>query len=247
MPRKNTKKLNKYQRKLILDMLIGDGALTSNGRLRMKHSINQEEYVKWKESLLNNSGINTHISYSIAKAFGKEYPEIRLSAEATIASKHFRHFLYKPTKFIYHRSLFKHLDNLSIAIWYLDDGSYCKCKNGKFNPSIRIYTYVPEDTNKVIQNFFKEKYSIDFIIQYKPKSELEKHKNYNPNLTFLSTYNKNDIERFLDIVRPYAEGINCMQYKVNNRIFLADCITNNLNTKDDAVMLNPEVGDTYTE
>ena len=39
MPKKNLKKLNKYQRKLILDMLIGDGCLTSNGRLRVKHSI----------------------------------------------------------------------------------------------------------------------------------------------------------------------------------------------------------------
>ena len=223
MPKKNTKKLNKYQRKLILDMLIGDGTLTSNGRLRMKHSINQEGYVKWKESLLNKSGISTHISYSIAKAFGKEYPEVRLSAEATIASKHLRHFLYTPTKFVYHKSLFKYLDNLSIAIWYLDDGSYCKYKNDKLKSSIRIYTYVPEDVNKVIQKFFKEKYNIDFIIQYKPKSELEKHKNYNPNLTFLSTYRKDDIERFLDIVRPYAEGINCMQYKVNSRVFLEDC------------------------
>jgi hypothetical protein len=44
MPKKNLQKLNKYQRKLILDMLNGDGTI-DRGKLKIKHSIKQEDYV----------------------------------------------------------------------------------------------------------------------------------------------------------------------------------------------------------
>ena len=54
---------------------------------------------------------------------------------------------------------------------------------------------------------------------------------------------------YLCLIRHYAENIKSLQYKVNSKILLGNCFNNstNLNTKDDAVMLNPEVGDTYTQ
>ena len=249
MTKKNLQKLNKYQRKLILDMLNGDCSI-DRGRLKMKHSIKQEDYVLWKQHLLNNVGIETSLAYTTSKSFGKEYPSIVLRSKTFISIKHMRYWLYRPVKFLYYPSFFKHLDNLSIALWYLDDGSYCKYKNNPEKPgSLRIYTYTTIDVNKVIQNFFEEKYKVGFKIHYKSPNDLKKNPNYNPNLTYLITETKSNIERFLDIVRPYAENIKSLQYKINRKIFLEDCINNNiiLNTKNNAVMLNSEAGDTLSE
>ena len=61
MPKKNAKKLNKYQRKLLIDMLIGDGLLKNDGRLQIKHSVKQEEYILWKNKLLNDAGIKKNV------------------------------------------------------------------------------------------------------------------------------------------------------------------------------------------
>ena len=157
-----------------------------------------------------------------------------------------RYWLYRPKKFIYYNSYFKNLDDLSIAIWYLDDGSYCKYLNHPEKPgSLRIYTYTSYDINKIIQKFFIERYNISFNIKFKSPNDLKKNPNYNPSLTYLITETKSNIENFLNIVRPYANEIKSLQYKINHNIFMKDCINNNLNSKNDAEMLSSEVGDTH--
>lgn len=224
MPKKNLEKLNKYQRKLILDMLIGDGSLTSDGRLRFKHSIQQEEYVLWKEKLLNEAGIETHIQYSDHFTFGKTHKDIRVGTKACIATKHMRHFLYRPNKFLFYPSFFKHLDDLSIAIWYMDDGSYCKTHKKNDYGYIRLYTCVPEEQNKLIQQFFKEKYDIDFLIKHRGANDLAKVPNRNCLLTHIETHLKKDTEKFISIVKPYVEQISIFKYKIDKDTFMSDCI-----------------------
>lgn len=240
MPKRNTHKLNRYQRKLILDMTIGDGLLKSDGRLQIKHSIKQEGYLYWKEKLLNNAGIPTHIIYSNNMSFGKQQKCITLTTQTSIAIKHLRHFLYRPTKFLFYPSFFKHLDDLSIAIWYMDDGSCNKYHNhnGSIHKGeVSLSTYTSIEQNKLIIDFFKQKYNIDFKIEsYHP----------NPKLFYISTSSVDSTKKFLDIVEPYILQVPCLIYKLNNDIFLRD-IVNTLNNKNNAVMLNSEAGDTHSE
>ena len=242
MPKKNLKKLNKYQRKLILDMVIGDGLIKTDGRLQIKHSIKQENYLKWKEQILNDAGIPTHIRYDKNISFDKRQDDvIILTTQASIAIKHMRHFLYRPYKFLFYPSLFKHLDDLSIAIWYMDDGSCNKyhTKYGSIHKGeVSLSTYTSMNVNQLIVSFFKERYNVDFKIErYSP----------NPKLTYISTSTVVSTDRFLGIVTPYIDQVPCMIYKLNNDIFLSDILKQkNLNNKDNAVMLNPEVGDNCT-
>lgn len=239
MSKKNAKKLNKYQRKLLIDMLIGDGLLKNDGRLQIKHSVKQEEYLLWKNKLLNDAGIKTHVRYDEGLSFGKPSKAIILTTEACISSKHIRHWLYRPKKFMFYPSFFKHLDDLSVAIWYMDDGAFNKyhTKTNSINLGhISLSTYVPESQNRLIIDFFRERYDIDFKIVYYG----------NKGLTYISTKNAYATRKFLDLVTLYVREVPCLAYKIDKNIFLKDII-NTFNTKDDAVMLNPEVGDTYTQ
>lgn len=239
MPKKNTKKLNKYQRKLILDMLIGDGLIKADGRLQIKHSIKQEGYLLWKNKLLNDADIKTYLRYDEGLSFGKLSKTIILTTEACIANKHIRHWLYRPKKFMFYPSFFQHLDDLGIAIWYMDDGAFNKYRTKTDNVKlghISLSTYVPERQNKLVIDFFKERYNLDFkIVVYGNKG-----------LTYIVTKTVESAKKFLSIVEPYVNQVPCLVYKINKNIFLKD-IVNNLNTKDDAEVLNPEVGDTYTQ
>ena len=239
MSKKNVMKLNKYQRKIILDMLIGDGLLKTDGRLQIKHSVKQEEYLLWKNKLLTDAGIKTHVRYAEGLSFGKPSKTIILTTEACIANKHIRHWLYRPKKFIFYPSFFKHLDDLSIAIWYMDDGAFNKyrTKTNSINLGhISLSTYVPEYQNKLIIEFFKERYDIDFKIVYYG----------NKGLTYISTKTADATKKFLGLVTPYVREVSCLVYKIDKNIFLRD-IVNTLNTKNNAVMLNSEAGDTLSE
>ena len=235
MSTKNKTKLNKEQRKLFLDMLIGDGMISHN-RLEIKHSIKQENYVLWKQQLLKNVGIDTKIQRIVSQSFGKEQPCILMYSKTYSATKHMKNWLYRPNKFIYHPSFFNNLDDLSIAIWYMDDGFYSKYKNqtGSIHQGvICLSTFVDDETNNRICAFFKNKYDINFRL-VNCRSKYSKNKD----LKYIRTTNVKSTLKFLDIVQPYVEQVPCMVYKLHNNIFLRDII-NNLNTKDDAVMLNP--------
>lgn len=208
MARKIQKSLSKEQKRLLIALLIGDGTISSNYVFKLSHSIDQKEYLEWKVNLLNrfgikNNGIKEYIS-SCGYNYGKRVLYSQMSLHSTI--KALRRSIYIPKKTITRR-LLNWLDELGLAIWYMDDGfiniNESEQRHGSVQRNIRISTCVDEQTCNMMIDYFKERWGVEF------RPFLEKSKLYS-----LATRTNNDTDKFIEIIKPYVEQIPSLLYKI---------------------------------
>lgn len=212
MARKIQKSLSKEQKRLLVALLIGDGTISSNYVFKLSHSIEQKEYLEWKVSLLNkfgikNNGIKEYTS-SCGYNFGKRVLYSQMSLHSTI--KALRRSIYIPKKTITRR-LLNWLDELGLAIWYMDDGfiniNESEQRHGSVQRNIRISTCVDEQTCNMMIDYFKEKWGVEF------RPFLEKSKLYS-----LATRTNNDTDKFIEIIKPYIEQVPSLLYKIRKSL-----------------------------
>lgn len=212
MARKIQKSLSKEQKRLLIALLIGDGTISSNYVFKLSHSIEQKEYLEWKVSLLNkfgikNNGIKEYTS-SCGYNYGKRVLYSQMSLHSTI--KALRRSIYIPKKTITRR-LLNWLDELGLAIWYMDDGfiniNESEQRHGSIQRNIRISTCVDEQTCNMMIDYFKERWKVEF------RPFLEKSKLYS-----LATRTNNDTDKFIEIVKPYVEQVPSLLYKIRKSL-----------------------------
>ena len=126
-------KITKFLKQIIVGKILGDGHLEKNGthsyRLKIEHSIAQKDYVDW--------------CYEHLKYFCSQPPKTRLHKDSrgkicekyTFQTRSFENFKFFADQFysdgkktIPRRIIQKLLTPLSIAVWFMDDGSV-KSKN----------------------------------------------------------------------------------------------------------------------
>jgi recombination protein RecA len=112
--------LSDFQWSVILGGLMGDSAVTLNGnghgaRLRWGHGKKQTEYADWKASLLANVG-TCRTTNAKGAVFHDVKPLIELSE--------LRRAVYVDRRKVFGHDYLKQLTPLSLAIWYMDDGSF---------------------------------------------------------------------------------------------------------------------------
>lgn len=145
--------LNSEQKELALGMILGDSNLRTKNHmtvsLRTKHSVKQNDYCKWKQSLfpkefISCCGIDNQKRYWFDSCKTHEL------------------FKYKKNKFakalrIIDKDIIKNISLKSIAIWYLDDGTFSGNYEYWGNGKSRIYCTKlrKSDKKKVIKIFNK--------------------------------------------------------------------------------------------
>jgi len=118
--------LSAFQWEALLGMLMGDGALspTRSGhgaRLRWGHGARQTAYAGWKASLFANMHVSRSTNAKEAVFFDVQpLPELAELREA----------VYVGGKKVLSHDYLKHLTPLSLALWYLDDGSFALRSKG---------------------------------------------------------------------------------------------------------------------
>lgn len=212
MARKIQKSLSKEQKRLLIALLIGDGTISSNYVFKLAHSVEQREYLEWKVSLLNklgikNNGIKEYIS-SCGYNKGKGVLYSQMSLHSTI--KALRRSVYIPKKTIT-RNLLNWLDELGLALWYMDDGfiniNESEQRHGSVQRNIRISTCVDEQTCSMMISYFKERWNIEF------RPFIEKSKLYS-----LATKTNSDTDKFIKIVEPYVKQVPSLLYKIRKSL-----------------------------
>jgi|SRR3989344_7603711 len=137
--------LTQIQKSLIIGSLLGDGyARIIKGRknafLEINHSIHMKEYVDWKYEILKDivisppktrKGNGNRIAY---RFFTRQHPEI---------TELFKLFYRNGKKVIPDFNL----DPVSLAIWYMDDGSKC----GTSSYYLNTQQFTVEDQNKLLK------------------------------------------------------------------------------------------------
>lgn len=116
--------MTNIQTSVLFGTLIGDGHIqkvqSSSGkcRLRISHSVNQEDYVNWK--------------YQIFKDLTCSEPKIDQKNQISFYSlysqdmKKYHELFYRETSLMRYRKVITDqitIDHISLAVWYMDDGS----------------------------------------------------------------------------------------------------------------------------
>lgn len=180
------------QKHVIEGTLLGDGYLrTMPGRkdafLEINHSIEQKEYVQWKYSTLfpfvgsqprERKGKGKRVAY---RFFTRQAPYFTELQEK---------FYHKGEKII-PSSLY--LSPLSLAVWYMDDGSWCRQSDLYLNTQ-QFSDFDQECALKILANMGIE-------------AGLNKDKEYKR-----IRIRKESVRTFVKIVKPYI--IPSMRYKI---------------------------------
>lgn len=206
-------KINKESRNLLIALTIGNGTICSNNVLKLSHSIQQEDYLKWKIDLLNKHGLkNNGLKYytsSCGYNIGKTVCYTQLSVIPFI--KMLRKIMYRPVK--NYTKLINRIDEQGLAIWYMDGGHL----NNQYNKYgicskfyVRISTCLPKDQCNEIIKVINDKFNVKFYIFHEGKKED----------SYSLCCGTKEAHKFLNIVRPYVQQIPSMLYKVSPKIGL---------------------------
>ena len=188
-----SKKINfsVIEKQVILGSLLGDGTITKDGRLRIKHSSKQRDYLVYKKSLLSNIECNFRdVKTTYDKRTNKRYSHVNLDTKVYQNFKDLRNNWYpNDTKNIYIKD-FREIDALGIAIWFMDDGF-------KSNKGIMMATdsFKKEDLVECCKILY-EKFNLKFLINDRNRIYLKK-----------SEYSK-----FYQLIKPYIHST--MLYKL---------------------------------
>jgi len=104
-------------------MVIGDGCIDSKGRIRLKHSIKQADYLRHKVALLEKDGFKVSVQEFTDERnpYGtREF--IRASTTATTRGKDLRRFFYHRGHKFVPESVFERMGWHEWAIVFQDDG-----------------------------------------------------------------------------------------------------------------------------
>lgn len=188
------------QRDIIVGLTLGDGHLETqnNGRtykLKIEHSVFQKEYLDWlykelhnwvrmtpKLRLKNNNPFSYHFStysHELLGFYGKQF--------------------YNKKRKIIPNSIEELLTPLSLAIWFMDDGSLKSKRHNTY--VIHTLGYKRNELER-IQNVLSKKFGIE------TKLHVQKQKYLRLYIVSASA------EQFRDIVSPYI--IPSLRYKLGN-------------------------------
>jgi DNA-binding CsgD family transcriptional regulator len=189
----NRYEFSNKEKQVILGSLLGDGHVDVSGRLRIKHSCAQNEYLMYKLSLFNKNIISSVRKDILRfdKRTNKSYCSSSFDTKCIKYLKEQHLKWYKNKKTINFED-FEILDILGLSIWFMDDGF-------KQNNGIGIATMCFElkDIHKIIDILYK-KFNIQFGIK-KDKCIYVK---------------KDEYVKFDHLIRPYI--IPSMLYKLQN-------------------------------
>lgn len=201
-------RISKEKKQLLIAMLLGDGTISSNYVFKLCHGKEQEEYLKWKIQLLDivgikNNGLKTYVS-SAGFNEGKEVIYSQLSIIPTI--KALRRTVYKPKKIIT-RNLLNWLNELGIAIWFMDDGCInvnTSKQRKNIQHTIKIATCTDVTTTEIIIKYFIEVWNIKF-------RKFPEGNGYS-----IATSSEEDCINFVKIVKPFVKQVPSLLYKIRN-------------------------------
>ena len=181
---------------LLLGSMLGDGSIKQEGRMaafyREEHGQAQKAYVQWKErafgKLCRKPSDNAH-GYGFSTVTLHELARIRPKFYSL--NKRYKHITTE---------LLEQLSPLSLAVWYMDDGTNDRQKRGGNKKTIYLHRLTEEEC-RAFEAVFASKFGLKCGIKYYPKGASSR----------IAFYGK-EADKFEDIVRPYCHP--SMAYKL---------------------------------
>ena len=182
--------LTRRQLEILLGCLLGDAYISSRGQIQIEQSIKQLQYLNWKYRELKS------VSYGPPreiKRFHQKNRKIYIGARFWLRQyfRPLRVIFYPNGKKIVPREIFNYFSDLSLAVWYMDDGNLYKSRH------LKIATDgFDEKSRTILQELLLNKFNIESTI----------HKNGKLRIAAKS------LPRFFKLVKPHIHS--SMRYKI---------------------------------
>ncbi len=162
---RNLKKLplSNTQMAAVLGSILGDGCLCANWsktnyRLKISHSIKQNEYLLWKYNILKSLVLSKPRVCDKTQSI-----TIRTISHSELSI--LRNIFYKKNKKIIPKNIEVYIKNpLTIAIWFMDDGNVKRIKRVVEGYHLNTQSFTLKE-NKFIADEFMKLYGINMTIQ----------------------------------------------------------------------------------
>lgn len=199
--------ISSKQYQVLLGASLGDACLRIQYNYPyglIEHSIKQKDYLLFKKNLLGELCSPNIIERTRRLKFNGKYKKEGTSCAFRICTNRelvpIHNLIYPNGKKTITKELLAKLEDLAIAIWYMDDGYWCvnhKKTSGRIGLATLSFS---KEENELIKDYFKYKYDIDFHITFEDKK-------YHG----LMIYNRRDAFKFANIVNKHIP--ECMAYK----------------------------------
>lgn len=186
----------------MLALLLGDGCLTSTGRLVVAHGKQQQDYCEWKAEkitqILNNLVTVRPTRQCVQLQFQRH----------DLCQYYYKIYINKKKRIM---NILPFITNplLAISLWLCDDGNVSPSitNNKCYSSAIQLFTFTDLEESLIIANWF------------------EKHTNLRPNLIWMDRSKSNrlsayklrftapDSRKLFSLIKPYLPDIPSMQYK----------------------------------
>jgi recombination protein RecA len=183
---------------LLLGSMLGDGSIKQEGRMaayfREEHAKGHREYVKWKEKafgkLCRKSSDNAH-GYGFSTQALYEFGQIR--AKFYSKNKRYKHVTTE---------LLEQLNPLSLAVWYLDDGTNNRQRKGCNQKTIHLHRLTEKEC-RAFETVFALKFGLICRIKHYPKAASSR-----------IAFHGKEADKLEEIIRPYCH--RSMAYKLTD-------------------------------
>ena len=192
--------LTTEQKEILVGLTLGDGHLeTVNGgrtyRLKVEHSLNQKDYTDWLYKKFKNL-VLTKPQIKLQTVGDVEYQKYWFSTIGTGALRYYGQQFYVNRKKIVPKIIGKMVTALSLAVWFMDDGSL----KSKHHRARIINTQGFDDISlERLRRMLAQR----FLVRTTLRQQQEGKQLYIPST---------EIEKFVSIIRPFI--IPSMEYKI---------------------------------
>jgi recombination protein RecA len=183
---------------LILGSMLGDGSIKKDGHMsayfREEHAQEQKPYARWKEKafggLCRKPSDNEH-GYGFSTVALYEFAQIR--PRFYPLDERYKHVT---------RELLEALTPLSLAVWYMDDGTNGRRRDGSNSKTIYLHK-LSEIECRTIESVFAAKFGLACRVKYYPKGSSSR-----------IAFHGANADRLEEIIRPYCHP--SMRYKLTD-------------------------------
>lgn len=208
---------NEKDKAVLIGLIMGDGHISKENKLQIRHSKKQKDYCIYKAKLMHSVfggdpiKVHNNICKYIYKVGGVNIPkqcEQVWIQKGSKSLKYFRDLIYTDKGKTYSEEVLNMMNELSLMLWWLDDGNLNKHKSGSGSTcwTLRLSTYTTYENAERIQKWFKERWGINWYLKEPDKRS--------PNMWCLHC-GKKEGEKFLSLFRERVlECVPSMAYKV---------------------------------
>lgn len=194
-------KLNQQQKEILIGLILGDGHLETQNqgrtfRLKVEHSLNQKEYVDWLYEHFKDL-VLTSPQVKLQTVAGQPRQKYWFSTISCGPLRFYAQQFYPNGKKLVPRIIGKLLTPLSLAVWFMDDGSL---KSSAHRARIINTQCFDDESLKRLQDVLFTKFNVQTTL----RKQKEGNQIYIPS---------SEIEKFIALVKPYV--IPSMEYKID--------------------------------